>query len=143
MKIPSLPRRHPAGYTLMEIMLVLFIIALLLGSGVHMMKGVTQAGEKAKAKSDISMLETSLVRYKTDALYYPTQAQGLEALVARPSSEPIPRSYSPLVKAEALTDPWGNKYQYRIPGKNNPTGFDVFSKGPDGAEGTDDDIGNW
>jgi general secretion pathway protein G len=143
MKATAIVRRYAPGYTLMEIMLVLLIIGMLLGAGVYMMKDAGAAGEKMKAKADIKMLETALTSYRTNALVYPSQQQGLEALVKRPTTEPIPRSYDPIVKPEALIDPWGRHYQYRIPGKNNPNSFDVFTFGRDGVEGTEDDIGNW
>lgn len=134
-------RRH--GFTLMEMMLVLFIIALIVGGGVVLMQNVGQDAEISKAQSDIRTWETNLIRYKTKALALPTQQQGLEAMVTKPTVEPLPRSWSPMTKPEALLDPWQRKYQYRNPGKNNPSGYDVFSLGPDGQEGTEDDIGNW
>jgi general secretion pathway protein G len=78
------------------------------------------------------------VRYKIDNMTVPTQAQGLEALVTRPTSDPAPKQWVQYVKPELLVDPWGKKYQYRNPGKQNPTGYDIFTLAPDGSE-----IGNW
>lgn len=127
----------------MEMMLVLFIIALIVGGGVVLMQNVGQDAEISKAKSDIRSWETNLIRYKTKALALPTQQQGLEAMVVKPTVEPIPRSWTPMAKPEALLDPWQRKYQYRNPGKQNPSSYDVFSLGPDGQEGTEDDVGNW
>jgi general secretion pathway protein G len=124
-------------------MLVLFIIALILGSGVYLMKDVGSSGEKIKAKADVGAWVTSLIRYKTENLFLPTQQQGLDALVTPPNGDPKPKVWTQLVKPEALIDPWSHKYQYRNPGKHNPSSYDVFSNGPDGVEGTDDDIGNW
>jgi general secretion pathway protein G len=141
MKLHPLPRSQ--GFTLMEMMLVLFIIALILGGGVYLMKNVSGDAENIKAKSDIGTLETTLVRYKTRNLFLPTQQQGLDALVTQPNSDPKPKIWMQLLKPEALTDPWGHKYQYRNPGKHNPAGYDLLSFGPDGIEGTNDDIGNW
>lgn len=134
---------RPPGFTLMEMMLVLFIIALILGGGVYLMKNVGQDAEISKAKADTSAWETNLIRYKTRNLFLPTQQQGLEALVAQPNSDPKPKIWVQLAKPEALNDPWGHKYQYRNPGKHNPSSYDVFSLGPDGVEGTGDDVGNW
>ena len=131
------------GYTLMEMMLVLFIIALLIGGGAALMRNVTGHAEMIRAQSDIDSLKSALVGYKTTAMFYPTQQQGLEALVTRPTSEPVPKHYSPLLKPEALTDPWGRKYQYRYPGKHNPTEYDIYSTGPSGQDGADDNVGNW
>lgn len=135
--------RCARGFTLMEMMLVLFIIALILGGGVMMMQNVGLDAEISKAQSDIRTWETNLIRYKTKALALPTQAQGLESMVTKPTVEPIPRNWTPMAKTEALLDPWQRKYQYRNPGKKNPASYDVFSFGPDGQDGTEDDIGNW
>jgi len=141
MKPHPLPRNQ--GFTLMEMMLVLFIIALILGGGVYLMKNVGQDAEISKAKADTSAWETNLIRFKTRNLFLPTQQQGLEALVTQPNSDPKPKIWVQLAKPEALNDPWGHKYQYRNPGKHNPSSYDVFSLGPDGIEGTNDDVGNW
>lgn len=143
MKITKLTPASAHGYTLMEMILVLFIISLLLGGGVYLMQGVGQDAEIVKARADIKTWETNLIRYKTQALMLPTQPQGLEAMVKEPSSEPKPKMWTPMTKPEALIDPWGKKYQYRNPGKKNPQSYDVFSTGPDGQEGTPDDLGNW
>jgi general secretion pathway protein G len=131
------------GFTLMEMMLVLFIIALIVGGGVMLMQNVGTDAEISKAQADIRMWETNMIRYKTKALILPTQQQGLESMVTKPTVEPIPRNWLQMAKPEALTDPWGRKYQYRNPGKRNPSGYDIFSLGPDGQENTDDDVGNW
>lgn len=143
MKITKYTPASAHGYTLMEMILVLFIISLLLGGGVFLMQGVGQDAEVMKARADIKTWETNLIRYKTKALMLPTQSQGLEAMVKEPTSEPKPKMWTPMSKPEALMDPWGHKYQYRNPGKSNPQSYDVFSLGPDGQEGTADDIGNW
>jgi general secretion pathway protein G len=143
MKISPLKNKLKAGYTLMEMMLVLFIIALILGGGVYLMQNVGQDAEITKAQSDVKTWETNLIRYKTKNLLFPTQAQGLQAMVTKPSGDPAPRYWVQLAKPEALNDPWGHKYQYRNPGKHNPSSYDVYSFGPDGQEGTSDDVGNW
>lgn len=127
----------------MEMMLVLFIIALLIGGGVALMKNVTKQAEDTKAQTDVRNLATALIRYKTMCLLFPTQQQGLEALVNRPTTEPVPKHYDQLLKPEALIDPWGRKYQYRYPGKHNPSEFDVYSTGPSGQDGAEDNVGNW
>lgn len=135
--------QHAAGYTLMEMILVLGIIALLLSSGVFMMVGVMGSGEEAKAKANVQAISASLIRYQIKARSLPSQEQGLKALAVRPTTPPKPQAWSKLLKKEALTDPWTREYQYRNPGKNNPESYDVFSLGKDGKEGTEDDIGNW
>lgn len=140
---PVASSRLRAAFTLMEMMLVLFIIALILGGGVYLMQNVGQDAEVSKAASDIKTWETNLVRYKTKAMMLPTQQQGLAAMVMQPTVEPLPKRWSALAKPEALSDPWGRPYQYRNPGKKDPAGYDLYSLGPDGVEGTPDDVGNW
>ena len=140
MKTYASSPRLQAGFTLMEMMLVMFIIALILGSGAYLMKNVGQDAEKNRASSDIKTWETNLVRYRTQMLSMPTQQQGLEAMVTRPSGV---KKWSQMAAPEALNDPWQRRYQYRNPGTKNVGGYDIFSFGPDGVEGTEDDIGNW
>ncbi len=127
----------------MEMLLVLGIIALLVGMGTYMMVNVLGDAEEGKVKADIQTFSASLIRYKTKGGIYPTTEQGLRALVTKPTDGPQPRSYKSLLREQALFDPWGNPYQYRRPGKHNPDTYDIYSLGPDGKEGTPDDIGNW
>lgn len=122
---------------------MLGIIALLIGVGTAFMKDVLGDAEEGRARADISTLSASLIRYKTKGGLYPTTAQGLDALVRKPSSGPMPRSYKSLLDEAALLDPWGNPYGYRYPGVNKPESYDLFSVGRDGKEGTEDDVTNW
>lgn len=138
---PTTPR--PNAFTLLEMMIVLLIIALILGSVAIMVQGIQGNAEAVTTSGKIKALETALVSYKISNLIYPTQEQGLEALVSPPRSEPKPRRWTKLIKEEGLMDPWGRKIAYRNPGKHNVGGYDVLSFGPDGQEGTADDIGNW
>lgn len=137
------PHVGQKAFTLLEMMVVLLIIALIIGSVAVMVQGIEGNAQAVTTGGKIKAFETALTSYKIANLVYPTQQQGLEALVTRPSSEPVPRRWSPLMKPEALIDPWGRKIAYRNPGKRNPGGYDVFSLGADGVENTDDDIGNW
>jgi general secretion pathway protein G len=104
MKITPLKNKLKAGYTLMEMMLVLFIIALILGGGVYLMQNVGQDAEITKAQSDVKTWETNLIRYKTKNLLFPTQAQGLQAMVTKPSGDPAPRYWVQLAKPEAMDE---------------------------------------
>ncbi len=135
--------RATAAMTLMEMMLVLAIIAVLLGLGAFKMKNVLSDADLTKAAADVENLETNLARYKGKALYFPTEAQGLMALAEPPTTGPKPKTWTKSLDKEALIDPWGNPYQYHIPGTKNPDEYDVYSMGPDGKAGTEDDIGNW
>ena len=86
----------------------------------------------------IATLEINLVRYKTMMGKFPGS---LQDFVSKPLN--VTNSWRGLMRQEALLDPWGEPYQYRKPGIMNPGGYDLFSKGQDKTEGTDDDIGNW
>jgi general secretion pathway protein G len=136
-----IPRHH--AFTLLEMMVVLLIIALIIGSVAVMVQGIEGNAQSVTTGAKIKALETALTSYKIANLTYPTQQQGLEALVTMPAAEPRPRRWSALAKPDALIDPWGRKIGYRNPGKRNAGGYDVFSLGPDGLENTEDDIGNW
>ena len=128
------------GFTLMEMILVLAIIGILVGLGIFAMKGVVGDAEIGKAMADIRTMQTNIVRYRTMAGFIPSQAQGLEALAKKPSGNPAPRSWRQLMDPSALLDPWGHPYQYRNPGKKEVGGYDIYSMGPDGQDGTADDV---
>jgi len=137
------PGNQRAGFTLMEMMLVLGIIALLLGVGVPMMVGTFKDAETGRVKADFRTLETALMRYRTRARMFPTTEQGLDSLVNRPAIAPQPEVWERVLKPEGILDPWRNTYHYVYPGKQNPDSYDLVSAGPDGKLGTEDDIGNW
>lgn len=137
------PTSRPNAFTLLEMMVVLLIIALIIGSVAVMVQGIEGNAQQVTTSGKIKALETALTSYKISNLMYPTQEQGLEALVSRPSVEPKPRRWSAVMKPDGLMDPWGRRIAYRNPGKRNAGGYDVFSLGPDGLENTEDDIGNW
>lgn len=130
------------GFTLLEVMVVIVILGILASMVVPNLMGNQERANLQKAVSDVNALETSLSMYKLDNYNYPTTDQGLEALVEETTVEPLPRRYPDggYIKRLPL-DPWGNDYQLLNPGENGK--FDVFSMGPDGEAGTEDDIGNW
>ncbi len=140
---PTTRNRRAAGaFTLIEIMLVLAIIALLVGAGIYKLSGVMRTGEKTRVKTDLQALETALLNYKIAAGSFPTTEQGLASLITKPGGV---RSWEgPYLKSE-MRDPWGHEYGYRFPPtrQSDKSSPDIFSKGPDQQEGTDDDIGNW
>lgn len=130
-------RARSAGYTLFEIMLVLGIIAVLVGSAIYMLGGAVGVAEDQRAATDIKTLSTALGMYKVQNGTLPTTEQGLEVLVTRPASAKRWRQ----ILDELPKDPWGNPYKYNRPGKKNTRGYDLYSLGPDGVE-SEDDIGN-
>jgi general secretion pathway protein G len=138
-----------AGFTLIEIMAVVLIIGLLSTIvGVQIFNQVDK-GRVTATQAQISNLEAILELYRMDNAKFPTNEQGLEALVSAPTSGPTPRNYPPggyIQKGRVPEDPWGNPYQYEFPGQNNPHTFDLWSNGADGkpgGAGVDSDLGNW
>ncbi|WP_281559277.1 type II secretion system major pseudopilin GspG [Thalassomonas sp. RHCl1] len=130
------------GFTLLEVMVVIVILGILASMVVPNLMGSQERANVQKAVSDINALETSLSMYKMDNYNYPSTDQGLEALVTETDIEPLPRRFPEDGYVKRLPqDPWGNDYQLLNPGEQGK--MDVFSMGPDGEVGTEDDIGNW
>lgn len=137
--------RRRAGFTLIELLLVMVIIAVLAALVLPRFVGRTDDARIQAANSQInSLFSTALSTYEIDNGTYPSTAQGLEALSTKPTSAPEPRAWKGPYLAKAVpADPWGKPYIYRNPGTRNVDGYDLLSVGPDGNEGTEDDIGNW
>lgn len=134
--------RQQRGFTLLEIMVVIVILGILASLVVPNLMGNKEQADHQKAVSDIVALENALDMYKLDNSRYPTTDQGMNALVTKPDSDPAPRNYKDGGYIKRLpTDPWQNEYQLLSPGEHGK--LDVFSMGPDGEAGTEDDIGNW
>lgn len=132
-----------AGFTLLELLVVLGIIAMLAGIvGPQVMKHLGESKTKA-AKVQIEDFSAALDMYKLDMGKYPTSEQGLQALIEAP--EGSKRWHGPyLKKAKTPVDPWQNEYQYVSPGKHGK--FDLFTYGADekeGGEGEDQDVTSW
>ncbi|GAA5143969.1 GspG family T2SS major pseudopilin variant XcpT [Prosthecobacter algae] len=144
MRTHSSKLRHArsAGFTLVEMVLVLGIVALLVGAGIVSLVGVLDSGKKTRVKADLNTLTAAFRSYETDNMFLPSTEQGVMALVQKPASRPAPVNYTPKLK-KLLLDPWGNPYHYKRPGAKDKGGFDVYSAGADGLADTADDIGNW
>jgi general secretion pathway protein G len=130
------------GFTLMEMLIVLSIIALLMGMVIFQIADFGAGAKVTKAQADLLGFKEMLAAYQLDNGSLPTTDQGIKVLWAKPTIEPVPPRWRALLEQETL-DPWGHSYQYRNPGKRNPDKYDVFSMGEDGLPDTDDDIGNW
>ncbi|MBP9854351.1 MAG: type II secretion system major pseudopilin GspG [Candidatus Omnitrophica bacterium] len=130
------------AFTFVEIMIVVIIIAALSAMVVPRLAGRSERAKTSLAKADIETnLATALKMYELDNGFFPSSAQGLNALREKPSGSPEPRNWNgPYVEKEPL-DPWGGEYEYTSPGKNN-TDYDLYSRGKD-LESNDDDIKNW
>ena len=140
MKRP-LPLRS-AGFTLLEIMLVVMIIAVLAGSAIFFMGDNLGVAQKVRVDADIKLMKVQMTTYQGLNGFLPTTEQGLKALTIKPESSPKPRAWQKLMEQVPL-DPYGNEYQYVSPGVHNPDSYDLFSAGKDRKPGTPDDMGNW
>ena len=133
------------GFTLIELLAVMVILVVLAGLAMTRILPKTEEAKKQAARADIEAnLALALDLYSLDNGNYPTTEQGLEALRTAPTTPPIPDKWKgPYLKKGSPKDPWGRPYQYRSPGEFNKEDYDLYSYGPDGVEGGDDDITNW
>lgn len=142
---PNLRRTARSGFTLLEILLVVGLLALLAAFAIPNLR---TSGEKAKIKLAEAAVKSSgtisqmIDRYHFDCGRYP---ENLKELFEKPSDDALAKKWGgPYINdLETLNDPWGNEYQYKAPGTRNDRGYDLWSNGPDGQSDTDDDIRNW
>ena len=130
------------GFTLLEVLVVLVILGLLTAYVAPKYFAQVGKSEVKAARAQIDSLEKALDQYRIDVGHYPSNEQGLQALVAKPGDEP--RWDGPYLRKALPNDPWGKPYQYRFPGEKSE--IDLFSFGRDGQPGGTDqsaDIGNW
>ena len=131
------------GFTLIELMVVIVILGVLASLIVPRVMSRPDEARVVAAKQDIASLLNALQLYKLDNLVYPSMAQGLDALVRQPTTEPLPRNWRPYID-RLPNDPWGNPYRYLNPGIHGEV--DVLSYGADGRPGGTGfaaDIGSW
>jgi general secretion pathway protein G len=133
-------KRRNTGFTLIEVMVVVVILGILAAIVVPRIMDRPDEARITKARQDIRALEAALNLYRLDNYTYPTTDQGLEALTQKPVPEP-PRWKEGGYVDRLPMDPWQRPYQYLSPGSRGA--LDIYSMGPDGQPGTDDDIGNW
>ena len=138
-------RSHRRAFTLIEVLLVL-VILVILGSLVGIqIRSAQKKGFVNAAKAQVGLFKSPLESYLLDVGQYPSTSAGLEALHSTPAEaqgQGTMKWNGPYMD-KVPPDPWGRAYSYAAPGRHNPDTFDVWSLGPDGADGTDDDIGNW
>jgi general secretion pathway protein G len=142
MKTPFV-RALQRGFTLIELMVVLVIIGVLAALIVPNVLNRADDARVTAAKTDINNLVQALKLYRLDNQRYPTAAQGLQALLAKPTVEPIPSNWKPYLD-KLPNDPWGRPYQLLNPGIKSE--IDVMSLGADGqpgGEGNNADVGSW
>nr|WP_320017516.1 type II secretion system major pseudopilin GspG [uncultured Desulfobacter sp.] len=139
--------RNQAGFSFIELMVVVIILGILAGAIVPRYMDKADKAKVVKAQVDIASIETSLKMYKLDNGFYPTTEQGLLALIEEPTTDPVPRSWNEngyFEKKRVPKDPWGNEYVYLSPGVHGT--FDLISYGADsesGGEGINADVTNW
>ena len=137
------PRAHHQGFTLLEVMVVVVIIGVLMAIIVPNVLGRADDARATAARTDVANLMQALKLYKLDNQRFPTAEQGLQALVAKPTTAPAPMNWKPYLD-KLPNDPWGRAYVYVNPGVKGEV--DVMSFGADGqagGEGKDADIGSW
>ncbi len=143
--MPQRSARKQAGFTMIEILVVVIIIAILAAFVAPMIMKRPEQARETRAKQDVGEIANAMDMYKLDNGSYPTQEQGIAALVKKPTLEPVPDSWQGYLP-RVPKDPWGHAYKYRNPGQHGE--IDVFSDGrPDGAKtgsgASKSQIGNW
>jgi general secretion pathway protein G len=123
--------RTSAGFTLLELLVVVLILGLLAGFVAPRYFGQVGKSEVGVAKAQLDALEKALDQYRLDTGHYPSTELGLEALIKRPASEP--KWNGPYLRKSVPLDPWGQPYLYRVPGQKGD--FDLLSYGKDGQPG--------
>ena len=139
-------RPHLAsGFTLTEILIAIALIVTIVAVAVTNLGTLLTGGQRQAAQVFVTDgINTPLMSYKIAVGHFPTNDQGLKALIMAPDGESGWHGpyLSDTIK-DTPKDPWGNYYQYQFPGPHNPNSSDVWSMGPDGQNGTADDVGNW
>ena len=152
---PAIPYAMPAdrarpaasrAFTLLEIMIALAIIGLLVGLAVTKLGNTYDDAKKQTTRLFVNdSMKAPLFAYKMAMGEYPSTEDGLQSLLTASASK-ADKWQGPYLEVQGgklPLDPWNNPYQYRFPGTHNKGGYDLWSMGPDGKDGTDDDIGNW
>ena len=138
-------RARQGGFTLIEIMVVVIIIGLLAAVIVPQFLGKVDEARVAKAKQDVQAIQTALTMFRLDNYVYPSSDMGLKALAQKPDATTV-KNWRPGGYLQHVNkDPWGNEYQYHLPGTHGGE-YDLYSLGADGQPGGESynaDVGNW
>jgi len=129
------------GFTLIELLLVVVIIGILAAIVVPKLTGRAEDARIGATQATMTNIRTALSLYEVDNGRYPTQEQTLMALIEKPTAPPEPKKWKKYLETTSIPkDDWGNEIKYIIPGQKNTDGYDLLSWGPDGTEGSEDDI---
>lgn len=143
MQTLRMKRNRVRGFTLLELLVVMFILVMLAGVVTVMVTKRVEEAKHAKAVADVESLSTAVEQYHLQNGAYPPT---LEALRTKPAGEDLPNWSGPYIKKPVPNDPWNQPYLYVTPGEHNTESFDLYSLGKDGKEGgsgTDADVNNW
>jgi general secretion pathway protein G len=129
-----------AGFTLIEILVVITVIGLLAGLVGPRILGRVSEAKSATARTQLELIGVALDNYRLDNGGYPTTEQGLAALQEKPVRDPAPLNWrGPYLKKSLPADPWGRAYGYTSPGEHNASGYDLWTLGRDGQVGGEED----
>jgi general secretion pathway protein G len=134
-------RPAQAGFTLVELLLVLLILGILAAIVVPKFSGRSEQARQAAAQTQIANFGVMLDMFEADNGFYPKGKNGLQDLQVQPRD--ANNWKGPYIKGEIPKDPWGNEYIYECPGRHNEKGYDLYSVGPDGQPGSEDDVTSW
>lgn len=142
--LPHCNRAARRGFTVMEIIIVIGLLAVLVGVLIGNLQGSSQAGRVETVKLYFNTADAALAAYQLNVGRFPTTEQGLMALRQAPAGLPAGAWRGPYLKSDPV-DPWGNAFRYRYPGTHNTGAYDIWSVGPNGIDesGEGDDIVNW
>ena len=139
----SLLRTTRAAFTILELLLVLVILAVLASIVASRFVGQSQSAKVKAAQTQMTNFNLALNRFEIDMGRFPSTTEGLRVLVEKPN-DAGKIWQGPYLDGDAVPkDQWGNDWNYRLPGQHRQDSFDLWSNGPDGREGGDDDIANW
>ena len=128
-------RMAARGFSLIEIMVVVTLMAVLIGIGTVVVMDRLEEGKISTARTQAYEIAKAVDLYKLQTGNYPTLSEGLQVLANPPRGKPL--------MLEVPKDPWGREYNYALPGTHNPKSFDVWSNGPSGDGDAESEIGNW
>jgi general secretion pathway protein G len=128
------------GFTLMEVLLVLVILVVLASLAVNVFSGTQDQANRNAAAAQVGLYKRAVDLYRLNMRQYPSE---LQELVTKPSDAAASNKWGGPYMDKIAKDPWEQDYRFAAPGKHNADSFDVWSVGPDGQDGSADDIGNW